>query len=150
LSLKNQRRIAASILKVGENRVWIDPQRIGEVEAAITREDMKKLIHEKAIVPHRNKGVSRGRARILHEKKRKGLRKGFGSRTGSFGARVPRKEMWMRKIRALRNRLSELEENHSITERVYRRLYVMASSGSFESVSDLERFIDAHDLRRRH
>ncbi|MGD2065814.1 MAG: 50S ribosomal protein L19e, partial [Candidatus Bathyarchaeota archaeon] len=46
MSLKSQRRLAAEIMKVGENRVWIDPERIDYVEAAITREEIKKLIHE--------------------------------------------------------------------------------------------------------
>ncbi|MCK4435394.1 50S ribosomal protein L19e, partial [Candidatus Bathyarchaeota archaeon] len=28
MDLKSQRRLAAEILKIGENRVWIDPERI--------------------------------------------------------------------------------------------------------------------------
>jgi len=148
LSLKSQRRIAAEILKVGENRVWVDPNRIEEAEAAITREEIRRLIHEKVIRPIPKKGVSRARARILHEKKKKGLRKGFGSRSGSPEALVPRKEIWIRRIRALRKRLRELKDDHSITERVYRQLYVMACSGSFKSAAELERYIDAHNLRR--
>jgi len=45
--LKSQRRLAAQILKVGQNRVWINPERIDDVEAAITREEIRKLIHER-------------------------------------------------------------------------------------------------------
>ncbi|MEM1989819.1 MAG: 50S ribosomal protein L19e, partial [Candidatus Bathyarchaeia archaeon] len=74
MSLKSQRRMAAEILGVGEERVWIDPERIEEVEAAITREDIKRLIHEGVIRKLKDKGVSRARARIIHEKKRKGRR----------------------------------------------------------------------------
>ncbi len=141
--------MAAEILKIGETRIWIDPDKIEDVEGAITREDIKRLIREKAIHPIEKKGVSRARARVLHEKKKKGLRKGSGSRTGSPEARVSRKERWMMKIRALRKRLRELRENHLITESTYRRLYIMAGSGSFESVKELERYIDAQSLRRR-
>ena len=36
MSLKSQRRLAAEILKAGENRIWIDPERIVDVEIAIT------------------------------------------------------------------------------------------------------------------
>jgi len=126
----------------------VDPNRIEEAEAAITREEIRRLIHEKVIRPIPKKGVSRARARILHEKKKKGLRKGFGSRSGSPEALVPRKEIWIRRIRALRKRLRELKDDHSITERVYRQLYVMACSGSFKSAAELERYIDAHNLRR--
>ncbi|RLI07420.1 50S ribosomal protein L19e, partial [Candidatus Bathyarchaeota archaeon] len=49
MSLKSQRRLAASILNVGVNRVWIDPERIEDVDVAITREEIKKLIHEGVI-----------------------------------------------------------------------------------------------------
>ena len=44
MSLKSQRRLAAEILKIGKNRVWIDPERIDEVEVAITREEIRKLV----------------------------------------------------------------------------------------------------------
>ena len=149
MSLKSQRRMAAEILKIGENRVWMDPNRIDDVEAAITREEVTKLIHEKAIRPISKIGVSRARARFFHRKRKEGLRKGPGSRSGSPEARISRKEMWMRKIRTLRKKLRELKDNHSITEKVYRQLYVMASSGSFDSIAELERYIDANNLRRR-
>ncbi|MCW4020117.1 MAG: 50S ribosomal protein L19e [Candidatus Bathyarchaeota archaeon] len=149
MSLKSQRRMAAEILKVGENRVWIDPERTDEVESAIAREEIRRLIRQKAIRKLPEKGVSRARARVLHEKKKKGKRRGPGSRYGSEGARTPSKEAWMMKIRAQRKRLRELKDSHAIPESVYRRLYVMAKSGSFRSVSDLNRYIEAHNLRRR-
>ncbi len=149
LSLKSQRRMAAEILKVGINRIWIDPERIEDVEAAITRDDVRRLIHEKVIRRLPEKGTSRARARILHEKRKKGRRRGPGSRSGPPTARVSRKEMWIRKIRALRKRLRELKENRLISVKSYRRLYIMSSSGVFKSVADLERYIDANNLRRR-
>ena len=48
-NLGSQRRLAAQIMKVGQNRVWINPERMDDVEGAITREEVKKLIHEKII-----------------------------------------------------------------------------------------------------
>lgn len=149
MSLRSQRRLAAEILKVGRNRVWLDPEKIDEVEVAITREEIRKLIHEKTIRKLPEKGVSRVRAGMLHEKKKIGKRRGHGSRSGAKGARMPSKEAWMRRIRAQRKRLRELRGRHAITDSVYRRLYVMAKSGAFRSVSDLERHIEAHSLRRR-
>jgi hypothetical protein len=35
LSLKSQRRLASKILKVGETRVWFDPDRIGNQSRSI-------------------------------------------------------------------------------------------------------------------
>ena len=60
--LKSQRRLAAQILKVGQNRVWIDPERIDDAEAAITREEIRKLIHEGIVKQLPEKGISRARA----------------------------------------------------------------------------------------
>jgi large subunit ribosomal protein L19e len=148
-NLKSQRRLAAQILKVGQNRVWIDPERMDDVEGAITREEVKKLIHENVIVSLPEKGVSRSRAKVVREKKRIGRRKGAGSRTGSGHAKISKKEAWMRKIRSLRKRLRELKASRIITESTYRKLYAIAGSGKFESVAELERYLRAHDLWRK-
>ncbi|XHH07559.1 MAG: 50S ribosomal protein L19e [Candidatus Bathyarchaeia archaeon] len=148
-NLSSQRRLASAILKTGENRVWIDPERIDDVEGAITREEIKKLIHEKVIVSLPEKGVSRSRAKIIREKKRKGRRKGPGSYTGSSTAVITKKDAWMIKIRSLRRKLRELKANRTITEETYTEFYRMAGSGRFESVADLERNLKAKDLWRK-
>jgi large subunit ribosomal protein L19e len=149
VSLRSQRRLAAEILKVGEGRVWIDPNRTEDVEAAITREDIGKLIHEGVIQRSPKQGVSRARAKVLREKKKKGLRRGPGGKSGSAKARVSKKQVWMKKIRPLRKKLRELKNSRVITESVYRQLYNMAGSGVFESIADLERFIKTRGLGRR-
>ncbi len=148
-NLKSQRRLAAQILKIGQNRVWIDPRRTDDTEAAITREEIRTLIHEGIIKVRPEEGTSRARARTLHLKKKKGLRRGFGTRTGTAHARISKKEAWMSKIRALRRRLRVLKTRKIIAKSAYRGLYKMASSGRFESVADLERYLNAHDLRRK-
>jgi large subunit ribosomal protein L19e len=148
-SLKSQRRLAAQILKVGQERVWIDPNRVEDVEAAITREEIRKLIHEGVIKPLKEKGVSRARARVVHEKKKEGLRRGSGSRSGAAQAKISKKEAWMNKVRALRKRLRELKANKIITESIYRKLYTMVKTGRFASIADMERYIKAHGLWRK-
>ena len=149
MSLKSQRRLAAELLKIGKGRVWIDPDRIEDVEAAITREEIRKLIHEEIIQPLPKKGISRVRARVLHEKKKKGLRRGPGRRSGTAHARISKKRVWMRKIRSLRRELRGLKTSRAITENVYRSLYNMAGSGVFESTTDLKRYIETHSLGRK-
>lgn len=149
MSLKNQRRLAAEILKVGESRVWIDPDRAEDVEIAITRDEIRRLIHELAIRRRPKSGVSRARARTLHEKKKKGLRRGPGRKSGSTRARISKKKAWMKKVRPLRKKLRELKTSHTITESVYRHLYNMAGSGEFESTADMERHIKTRGLGRK-
>lgn len=56
--LANQRRLAAEVMDIGVNRVWMDPDASKDIEAALTREDVRKLIEEKRSV----KGISEGSA----------------------------------------------------------------------------------------
>jgi large subunit ribosomal protein L19e len=148
-NLSSQRRLAAQILKVGQNRVWIDPERMDDIESAITREEVRKLIHEKVIVSLPEKGVSRSRAKAVRRKKRMGRRKGSGSRTGSSHAKISKKDAWMSKIRSLRKKLRELKASRVITESTYRKVYMIAGSGKFESVAELERYLKANDFWRK-
>jgi len=147
--LKSQRRLAAQILKIGQNRVWINPERMDDVEGAITREEVRKLIHEKIIVSQPEKGVSRSRAKIIRAKKLKGRRSGPGSITGAGHAKVTKKEAWMLKIRSLRRKLRELKASRVITEETYSQYYRMAGSGRFQSIAELERNLKSNELWRK-
>jgi len=148
-NLTNQRRLASRIMKVGKNRVWINPQRIEDVESAITREEVRKLVHEKIIAATPIQGVSRGRAKVIQAKKRRGRRKGPGSKSGTPRAVITKKEAWMTKIRSLRRKLRELKANRTITESTYRELYMIAGSGRFASIADMQRYAKAHDMWRK-
>lgn len=149
MSLRVQRRLASELLKVGKSRVWIDPEKIGDIEVAITREEVRRLIQEGAIRALPKVGVSRARARLLHEKRKSGRRRGVGSRSGADTARDPKKEAWMRRIRAVRGELRELRDRRIITKGVYRRLYMLAKGGVFRDLSHLKQYIEGHKLTRR-
>jgi large subunit ribosomal protein L19e len=148
-NLTGQRRLAAQILKIGQNRVWIDPARMDDVDGAITREEVRKLIHEKIIVSLPEKGVSRSRAKTIRSKKHLGRRSGPGSITGAGHAKVTKKEAWMIRIRSLRRKLRELKASRVITEATYTQYYRMAGSGRFQSIADMERNLKANDQWRK-
>ena len=86
----SQKRIVASILKCGVNRVWFDPARISDIENAISREDLRGLVTDGAIKARQKKGVSRGRARSRIAKRSYGHCKGAGKRKGC--SRCPQPE----------------------------------------------------------
>ena len=69
-----------------------------DVDGAITREEVRKLIHEKIIVSLPEKGVSRSRAKTIRSKKHLGRRSGPGSITGAGHAKVTKKDAWMIKF----------------------------------------------------
>ena len=149
MSIKSQRRLASKILKVGANNVWINPERVEDVEGVITRQEIRRLIHEGVIKAAEKKGISRSRARLLHEKKKKGLRRGAGSRTGKSTARTPRKKSWEIRIRSFRARLRDLKARRVIREDAYRKLYVLAKGGSFSNLANLNQYIETRKLARR-
>ena len=146
MNLTTQKRLAASILKVGLNRVWIDPERMEEVSMAITREGVKQLINDGAIKAKPQKGISSYRSKKIAEQKAKGKRKGAGSRKGAKKARTPKKKQWMTTIRALRKDLKEMREEEIIDATTYRKLYKMAKGGAFRSKSYMRNYARDHDL----
>ncbi len=145
-NLSNQRQLASRILDCGLDRVWFDPEASEEIASAITREDLRGLIEKGTIKAKPIKGVSRGRARAVDEKRKYGHRKGHGSRKGKKGARNPRKEQWVKKIRALRRRLKELREDGSLDKSVYCRLYRKAKGGEYRSVAHLESHLESEKV----
>lgn len=149
MNLRAQRRIASQILKVGRNRVRISPEREDDVSMAITRNDIRTLIHEKGITARYDRGISRSRARLLHLKKKKGKRQGPGSRKGKKTTFKPKKESWINRIRPQRRYLRRLRARRIITVNTYRKLYRWASSGMFRDVGYLDNFIKEKKLTRR-
>lgn len=136
--LANQKRMAAALLKCGVNRVWLDPARESDIEAAISRDDLRKLIGDGAIKAHAVKGNSRGRARIRMAQRSYGHRKGPGRRKGAAGARASSKRMWIGRIRAQRRALRNMRSDGRIERSLYRVMYRRASGGQFRSVAHLE------------
>jgi large subunit ribosomal protein L19e len=140
--LANQKRLAADILKVGVTRVWMDPEKLEDIATAITHEDLRKLVEEGVIKRKAVVGISRGRARARDIKRAKGHRKGQGSRKGAAGARAPKKERWMNKIRAQRKVLKAMrDEEKTIDAHTYRILYRKAKGGEFRNISHLKSYI---------
>lgn len=135
--LANQRRLAATLLDCGEGRVWIDPASQEELEDAVTRADIRSAIKSGVIRRKPVRGTSRGRARRRAEELARGRHAGPGSRRGTPYARLPRKERWMRRIRAQRDLLRELRDGKKIPPKVYREFYRRAKGGMFRSRSHL-------------
>ncbi len=138
VDLANQKRLAAEILDVGRTRVWMDPERLSDIATAITREDIRGLIEEGVIKRRAVVGISRGRARARDLKRAKGHRKGHGSRRGAKGARTPKKEQWMKRIRAQRKLLKSMRDNKEMEPSAYRKFYRKAKGGEFRNVAHLK------------
>lgn len=128
-----QKRLAAEILGVGEDRIWIDPNKLEEVSKALTREDVKRLINEKVIKVKEVRGQSRYWARILHMQRKKGRRRGHGSRKGRKSTRSNEKRADILKRRSMRKLIRTLKNKGAIDRHTYRRLYMLIKGGIFKS-----------------
>lgn len=136
--MKNVRRLAAHILNVGETRIWIDPQQIDRVEAAITREDVKRLIKDDVIRKIPPATPSRGRLRKKRVQRKKGRKRGPGRRKGP---RIEEKELWIARIRSQRRYLKTIKEKMLIDASTYRRIRQLIKGGMFRSVSHLRSYL---------
>lgn len=149
MKLDAQKRIAAVILNCSKKRVVFDPSRLEDIKEAITKVDIRILVSDGAIKRKPVRGISRFRARKRIVQRRKGRQKGFGSRKGKKTARLPRKKLWMNRIKAQRKLLKELRNKNVITKRTYRELYMKTKGGFFRSRGHIDLYIKEHNLAKK-
>jgi len=139
--LTAQRRLAADVLDVGENRVWFDPNAQSDISSAITRDEIRELVEEGVIQAEPKRGNSRSRARERNTKRAYGHRKGQGSRKGKKNARHDSRKVWIDGIRAQRSELRRLRDEGVLDRTEYRQLYNKARGGEFHSVRYMRTYI---------
>ncbi len=147
--MKIQKRLAAKVLGTSPNKVKFDQSRLVDIKEAITKTDIRNLVSEKAITKKNVHSASRAGARKNKVQKSKDLRKNQGSREGKKGARQPRKEAWMAKIRKQRMVLKELKQKGLITDSNYRDLYYKSKGGFFRSKRHLMGYMEDKELFKK-
>merc|ERR1711943_146966 len=135
--LRLQKRLAATVLKCGKKRVWIDPNETNEVALANSRKNIRKLFNDGLIMKRQVQMHSRSRCKRMHEAKRKGRHTGTGKRKGSKNARMPAKLLWMRRQRVLRRLLKKYREAKKITKDIYHHFYVGSKGNLYKNKSVL-------------
>ena len=80
--------------------------------------------------------------------KRKGLRKGHGSRKGSAKVRSGDKRVWVDKIRVLRSFLHTLRDRKVISGETFKSLASKAKGGFFRNRRHIKVFIEEHQLSK--
>jgi len=146
MNLASKKRIAADLIGISKDRVWLDDEYAEDIKSALTRQDIKRLIVKGIIRAKQKRCSSRVRARKILVQKRKGKKKGEGKRKGKSTARLSRKESWMEKIRSQRTFINELKAKERITRKTYTSLRGKAKSGIFRNKRHIKLYLEDNKL----
>jgi len=134
-----QKKMASQILKVGTNRVWLDPKHAKDLDAAITKADTRKMIL---------KGWIKALPEKIHKpREKRNRRRGQGSRKGARYSIVDRKTRWILRVRPMREMLKEMRAKEEIDNPTFKKLYLLVKGGMFRSRSHLRLYIEQNNLR---
>ncbi|MFH1181854.1 MAG: 50S ribosomal protein L19e [Candidatus Woesearchaeota archaeon] len=148
MNLTLQKRLASQIMNCGLDRIRFDTGSLEQIKEAITNKDVKGLIKKGLITRAPEKGISRYRAILRIEQRKKGRRRGHGTRKGTYGARMRDKEKWMGKVRLQRSTLRELKESKKVNQEEYRELYMKVKGGFFRSKRHMMLYIEERGLKK--
>lgn len=137
-----QKRLAASVMKCGRRKVWMDPNEGSEIAMANTRVMIRKLIRDGFVIRKPKKIHSRFRARRRRVEKKRGRHLGLGTRSGTANARCSTKMLWMKRQRAMRRLLRRYYTAGKIDRKMYHRYYLRAKGNTFKNKASLIERID--------
>ena len=131
INLNSKKRLAARVTGVGVHRIRFDSDHLS---------DIRSLITANTITIKSFTGTSRGRA---HKKKAQRNKRGTtqGSKHGSKGARVGKKEVYVAKVRSLRRLLKIAKDRKDITNPEFWTLYKKVGGNTVRNKAHLRTLI---------
>lgn len=131
MNLRKKKELASKVLKVGKERIVFAKARLDEVKEAITKQDIRDLKKEGAILVKEIKGKKRN----LKKRKKKG--------DGNVRKRVyTRKKDYMIMTRKLRGYLAELKKRGEISAEDSKDIRKKIRNKKFKSKSNLKEYLE--------
>lgn len=144
--MNTKKKLAGKILKISPKKVRFVSEALEEIQKAITRSDLRRLMAEGKIYLERGSEHSRAGARKLASQKRKGRRGGRGSKKGKKHSIVTRKDQWINRVRVQREFLKELRGKDLISIPDYRGLYNKVKGGFFRNKRHIKLYLSEYHL----
>lgn len=136
-----KKKLAGKVLNISPKKIRFTSEAIEEIQKAITRSDIRKLVAEGKIFVSRGSRHSRAGARELASQKRKGRRGSRGSKKGSKYSLVTRKGQWISRVRVQREFIKELRDKKIISTSDYRGLYNKIKGGFFRNKRHIKLYL---------
>ena len=148
INLRAKKRLVSRVTGAGIHRVHFDSDHLDDIADAITRDSIRSLMTANTIKIKPIVGTSRGRAQ--HKKLQKGKRgTKAGSKRGRAGARVGKKQVYVKKVRALRYLLKIAKDRKDISNPEFWQLYKKIGGNTVRNKAHLRLLIDETKSNRK-
>ena len=135
MSIKFAKRAAAQILNRGETAIRLLPGSVMDVDKALTKDDVRRLIEKGSIYAVKAKHNASSRSKILKKARAAGRRRGIGRRRGTDKARQGR--LWEKKVRSQRRLLKELKLAKKIDTAMFNQFYSHVKGNQYATKANL-------------
>jgi large subunit ribosomal protein L19e len=135
MTIQLTKRLAARMLKRGENAVRIKGSAIADASKAITAEDVRALVKSGNVYAIPEKRNISMHGKTLKMKRMKGRKRGPGKKRGTYKARTGKS--YPQRVRGQRRVLKELKSDGTIDNQQFKRFYKLVKGGTFASKAQL-------------
>ena len=130
MNLSKKKKLAKRTFGVGENRIVFVESRLNDIKEAITKQDMRDLRQDKAIIIKEKKG----RKKVIRKRRRS---------TGNIRKKInTRKRDYVILTRKLRKYVSEIKNQGKISKEEVNDIRKKIRNKAFRSKSHLKEYIE--------